>query len=282
MGKYRAAKVGHDKKEESNMKKRMRTGFLVSLGVVVLLTMFPLAALACHPLEYNGNGGCAGFWLSVKSSDPTTYHWRAQLWQVGVNGAPDSKVDEQSGNLNVTVGNVTVYVPTGANPNDGETWRHWNFTCNGSYYVKLHWDLNGSYTWNKTTDPVSCQTPSAVTLASFNAVPAGGAIALNWETVSESYNLGFNLYRAESANGPRTKLNANLIPSQDGSLGGATYQFVDKAAKPGITYSYWLEDVDVYGAATWHGPVSAALPFLHKVMPSRPRLVPSRSAERNG
>lgn len=27
---------------------------------------------------------------------------------------------------------------------------------------------------------------------------------------------------------------------------------------PGVTYFYWVEDVDIYGTATLHGPVSAA------------------------
>jgi hypothetical protein len=257
------------------MKRRMRTGFLVSLGVVVLLTMFPVAALACHPEDYNGNGGCAGFWLSVRSSDPAIYHWKAQLWQVGVDGAPDLKVDEQSGWLNVTVSHVTVYVPTGADPNYGATWQPWNVPCNGAYYVKLHWDLSGSYNWNITTDVVTCQTPSAVTLASFTAAPAGKTIVLDWQTATEFDNLGFNLYRAETADGPRTKLNADLIPSQaPGSPTDATYQFVDSGVKPGITYSYWLEDADVYGAATLHGPVSAGLLSRHRLLPARPRITP--------
>ena len=28
-------------------------------------------------------------------------------------------------------------------------------------------------------------------------------------------------------------------------------------ATPGVLYYYWLEDIDVYGTATRHGPVTA-------------------------
>jgi hypothetical protein len=254
------------------MKKEMRKGFLVSLGVVMLLTLFPLSALACHPIEYNGNGGCAGFWLSVKSSDPTTYHWRAQLWQ---DLDTDLLVKEYSGSVAVTAGYVTVYVPTGANPSDGATWQPWGVTCNGTYYVKLHWDLNGSYNWNQTSSSFTCQTPQAVTLASFTALPTGNAITLDWATASELDNLGFNLYRARSAAGPRTQLNASLILSQvPGSPVGAAYQFVDTAVKPGVTYYYWLEAVDVAGASELYGPVSAAVQGTRRPLPVRPQLAP--------
>lgn len=115
--------------------------------------------------------------------------------------------------------------------------------------------------------------PTAVDLASFTAVPHSGAIDLSWETVSEADNLGFNLYRSASPGGPRIRLNEALIPSQlpPGSPLGATYTFVDETALPGITYYYWLEDLDIYGLKTEHGPVSAGLPSLRWFLPSRPR-----------
>lgn len=117
--------------------------------------------------------------------------------------------------------------------------------------------------------------PQAVTLASFTAAPAGNAIRLEWTTATELDNLGFNVYRATSPAGPQVKLNASLIASQaPGSPLGATYEFVDAAAQPGVTYYYWLEDVDVYGVTTMHGPVQAELKALRRLTPIRPRFGP--------
>jgi len=102
--------------------------------------------------------------------------------------------------------------------------------------------------------------PLAVDLVSFMAERAESSIILRWKTASEIDNLGFNLYRAGSIEGSRIKLNAALIPSQaPGSPVGGSYEFVDAAVQPGAQYYYWLEDVNLYGRATLHGPVTARL-----------------------
>jgi subtilisin-like proprotein convertase family protein len=101
-------------------------------------------------------------------------------------------------------------------------------------------------------------SPLAVTLAGFSAAQQGDSVVVAWETVSELGNAGFNLVRATSPAGPGQPLNAALIPSQaPGSSGGFAYFWTDRTdLTPGATYYYWLEDVDLGGAATRHGPVS--------------------------
>ena len=61
-----------------------------------------------------------------------------------------------------------------------------------------------------------------------------------------------------SAVGPDRQLNETLFPSQSqGNPGGFVYTWEDRAGlAPGTTYFYWVEDVDIYGVATMHGPVS--------------------------
>ena len=98
----------------------------------------------------------------------------------------------------------------------------------------------------------------AVTLADFSAVQQGDAVLVTWETNSELNNRGFNLYRGSSDAGPDRQLNETLIPSQSqGNPGGFVYTWEDRAdLVAGTTYFYWVEDVDVNGVATRHGPVS--------------------------
>ncbi|MFZ2359013.1 MAG: hypothetical protein WA040_06685, partial [Anaerolineae bacterium] len=98
----------------------------------------------------------------------------------------------------------------------------------------------------------------AITLADFYAAQQGDAVLVTWETASELNNRGFNLYRGTSPDGWDHQLNTALIPSQSqGSPSGFVYTWEDRAdLVPGVTYYYWLQDVDTSGAMTMHGPVS--------------------------
>jgi hypothetical protein len=101
--------------------------------------------------------------------------------------------------------------------------------------------------------------PTAVILSSFEAAPTAGSILVTWETAIEIDNVGFNLYRGGSPDGPYVKLNESLIPSQSpGSPFGAEYAWLDEAVELGATYYYKLEDVEVGGKSTFHGPISAS------------------------
>ena len=102
--------------------------------------------------------------------------------------------------------------------------------------------------------------PTAVRLVSFGASPASEGILVAWETASEIDNLGFHLYRSTSLEALGERLNDTLIPSRSpGSGQGASYEYRDRTALPGITYYYTLEDVDASGGRTRHGPVALTL-----------------------
>jgi hypothetical protein len=100
--------------------------------------------------------------------------------------------------------------------------------------------------------------PLAVTLASFTAQGLSDRVLVDWVTLSEYDNAGFNLYRSDSAAGPLTLL--AYVPSQGpGSSQGFAYGYEDLAVQPGQTWWYTLEDVALNGATTLHGPVSATV-----------------------
>ncbi|MFH1636597.1 MAG: hypothetical protein ABIG63_21660 [Chloroflexota bacterium] len=93
-----------------------------------------------------------------------------------------------------------------------------------------------------------------IELASFTATVHDGYVLLQWETISEIDNAGFNLWRSASAGGEYVKLNAKLIPAQGGPALGASYTYQDTTVTEGMTYYYKLEDVDTHGVSTLHGP----------------------------
>jgi hypothetical protein len=100
--------------------------------------------------------------------------------------------------------------------------------------------------------------PLAVLLASFDAAAQPDHVLVTWETVSEANNASFNLYRSLTADGQYT-LVTSVASQAPGSTAGASYSFQDFDVVAGQTYWYKLEDVDLSGATTLHGPVSAAL-----------------------
>ncbi len=119
-----------------------------------------------------------------------------------------------------------------------------------------------------------CAVPTSVNLLGFDGSSSAGAVNLTWETASETQNLGFNLYRANSPDGARVKINTKLIRSHGGAGNqiGSTYEYRDapkaaggvlgsilRQAKNGRPYFYWLEDIDVNGKAELHGPIEVKL-----------------------
>lgn len=101
------------------------------------------------------------------------------------------------------------------------------------------------------------EEPTAITLLSFTAQPSADHVTLTWETGSEVDNAGFNVWRAETADGPYARLNDALIPAQGDPFSGASYSYTDSDVVQGGTLYYKLEDVDTHGVSTLYGPVSA-------------------------
>jgi uncharacterized repeat protein (TIGR01451 family) len=120
---------------------------------------------------------------------------------------------------------------------------------------------------NTSTQNEIVVAPTRITLRSFSArygTDKNGAnrVMLIWKTGGESHNLGFNVYR--ELNGNRVRMNPSIIAGSALMMSGAlsrhaakSYAWIDPSA-PGSGTSYWLEDVDVNGSRTMHGPVSAA------------------------
>jgi len=80
-------------------------------------------------------------------------------------------------------------------------------------------------------------------------------VIVEWTTASEVDTAGFNLYRSESPEGPFARINNHLIPASPDPLRGGSYAFTDTDVVAGRTYYYQLEDVEIDGTTTRHGPI---------------------------
>ena len=104
--------------------------------------------------------------------------------------------------------------------------------------------------------------PTRIRLQSLTAEASTQGAVLRWKTAGELNNLGFNVYREQ--NGERVRLNPTLVAGSalmmSGYLekhAGKSYAWIDRAATPASTY--WLEDLDLNGERTMHGPISASV-----------------------
>ncbi|MFZ3214992.1 MAG: C25 family cysteine peptidase [Candidatus Acidiferrales bacterium] len=119
-------------------------------------------------------------------------------------------------------------------------------------------DPNPANNFSSTLSTI--QSSTAVQLSSFRAqMRSGGGVVLEWHTREEVRNLGFHVYR-EDAQG-RHQLDPSLIAGGALFLRGGrpqhsarTYQWIDPQGGPGSSYT--LEDVDLSGVRTTHGPVT--------------------------
>ena len=85
-------------------------------------------------------------------------------------------------------------------------------------------------------------------------------VNIKWTTASELNTVGFNLYRRDSPTGPEIRINSELIPASTDPLAGGNYHFIDRAARPGQTYHYELEDVETDGATNRSWRTSVTVP----------------------
>ncbi|MGA9351379.1 MAG: FxLYD domain-containing protein [Anaerolineae bacterium] len=98
-------------------------------------------------------------------------------------------------------------------------------------------------------------TPTPISAEAQEPTHGASVVIVEWTTEAEVDLAGFNLYRSESPDGPYVKLNTTLIPGGSDSLLGGKYSYTDTNVVVGHTYYYKLEDVELDGTTTLHGPI---------------------------
>lgn len=133
--------------------------------------------------------------------------------------------------------------------------------------------LGSSTAWTLGAVAIPASHPTAVKADNFSATQVPGGILLSWRTSGEMHNLGFNVYREVA--GQKVRVNPSLIAGSALLMrdtveqhGAKTYGWIDRDSAP--TGLYWLEDVDVSGTRTLHGPVQveqqAATPAISRAL----------------
>jgi hypothetical protein len=90
--------------------------------------------------------------------------------------------------------------------------------------------------------------PTGVILSSFSGEGQAGQVTLNWETVNETWLMGFNTYRSDTVDGDKQRVTTEMIIAHyPGQMQGEIYQYTDLVGS-GSQYYYWLELVQIGGS----------------------------------
>jgi hypothetical protein len=110
---------------------------------------------------------------------------------------------------------------------------------------------------------ISILAPTAVEMLNLSAVQdAKGHVLVSWTTSFEADNLGFNVYRETSSG--RELVNKHLLAGsalfshRRELTSGRGYRYKDRV-QDGAFAQYFIEDVDLDGTRTLHGPVTPVL-----------------------
>ena len=86
-----------------------------------------------------------------------------------------------------------------------------------------------------------------------------GMLRIGWRLQSQENVYGFNVYRAESEDGPWKKANDDIIPGHDTTSTPHTYEFFDTGLTIGKKYYYYIEEVTFDGQQNRISPVQSAV-----------------------
>jgi hypothetical protein len=118
-------------------------------------------------------------------------------------------------------------------------------------------------------------TPVAVALSRLDAEAGDAEVLLSWDTASEFRNLGFHVWRRLDGETEYRRVTPGLVLGRGTTDLAAHYAFRDAPVENGRLAEYVLEDIEVDGRSTWHGPVSATPP--QGPVRARTRAVPRRA-----
>ena len=186
------------------------------------------AAVVYGWIDFNTNGV---FELSERASAPVAAGANSSIVTLNFGTAPSSGAVLQTyARFRLSTDSTTASVPITAAP-DGEVEDH----------------------------PVAISPlPSAVDLVGFSAVQSDDAVVLKWQTAAEVDTNGFFIYRSTGVSmADAVRVNAAMVPSQ--GAGGGDYTVIDRSVVPGLTYYYWLVEVENHVENATYGPVSVVI-----------------------
>lgn len=152
-----------------------------------------------------------------------------------------------------------------------------NNAVTGAGFVGLGMQSNNANQTIADTFYASTFAPTAIDRLDATATRQGPRTLVEWTTAREEGTLGFRVHREER--GRRTCASSGIIAGGGFLVSGArlpagqTYRWVDEGRR-GARYGprYWIEELDLGGRSTWHGPIDPRAGAIDERVTVSPRL----------
>ncbi len=131
-------------------------------------------------------------------------------------------------------------------------------------------DFSAGY-FHSTPELLDCVTLT-VDMESMTAQATSSGVLVSWTTATEIDTIGFRLLRERKAAGGEKAYDVvvPLMPAAGHGLMGATYQYLDDSKAARTAAAYYIEDIDIFGKVTLHGPIAVNRKIQARGVDSRP------------
>jgi hypothetical protein len=150
----------------------------------------------------------------------------------------------------------------------------YRITTTGTYFARVTANPSssgssgaGDYLLSiSTARPTAAKFSNEDVNSQARAIRYEDGVSLQWRTGFEVENLGFNIYREEGNSGKRIRVNPQVIAGSALMVGsttalgaGKSYAWFDNL-DANKNAQYWIEDIDLDGQSSWHGPIGIGRP----------------------
>jgi len=173
--------------------------------------------------------------------------------------------------------NCGYYIDTNADPDQGYIYIDcsnfaYNWSSGDDLFVRTRINIDRDYSYQENTFEINGDileevdeewqfTPLPVTLSTFTAIYTGEVAKLQWSTLGETNNAGWNVFRADIEDvSSSIQINPELIVGAGTTTNVTDYKFEDENIDNDMTYYYWLESVDFSSNTETYGPIEVKIP----------------------
>jgi len=196
-----------------------------------------------------GTGGY-GVYLSTDGGS----HWTARN---------NKLTDFHINTLSISVaGTLYVGTPSGVfySSDSGANWNAANGGLTNLNVLALTFDPHGTIyagisTGKETGGLWKANTPLPIQLSSFTSVVTGGSITLQWKTVSEINNYGFEIQRSHSSNDGFVTIAGSFVAGNATTIQEHTYRYTI-SSPPSGTWYYRLKQSDLDGTVSYSDAIA--------------------------